>query len=151
MVASYKNLDPSLWCLFDTFTWSAVVKTYQMWFKEGQLVTGDRVLGAQGSLMHMGSEGYPCCPIPQKSNWSTNFWKKLMQILIERYQNTQCISAYCVWGFVEWPECPYWPLSTTESTTGKSEPDHRAMEEGGLDWWITFSFTCGLSQYAFLY
>lgn len=32
--------------------WSAVVSIYQKWSKE---VTSDRVMGSQGSLMHMGS------------------------------------------------------------------------------------------------
>lgn len=57
--------------------------------------------------------------------------------MIDRCQNIADRSKY-----------PCWPLSTTKSTYGMgmrvSELDQGAVEEGGLVWWITFSFiSCG--------
>lgn len=70
--------------------------------------------------------------------------KKGLLVLIERYQN---IAVCCVWGCIATDQtgCPCWSLSTAESTYNEhvswSELDHSAMEESGLVWGITSSFT----------
>lgn len=54
--------------------------------------------------------------------------KTFMLVLIERCKNTQSIEVCSIWGCV-----------AQTMGTWASEMDHRAMEEGGLLRWITFS------------
>ena len=55
----------------------------------------------------------PFGPIQQKSK----LLKKLMLVLIERCQNTQCIAVCCLWECIATDKsgCPCWPLYTAES------------------------------------
>lgn len=69
--------------------------------------------------------------------------QKVMLTMMERYQNTQCISVCCVWSCVAANQsgCPSWALYTTKSTYNghwSSEMEHKIMEEGGLVWQVTF-------------
>lgn len=62
-------------------------------------------MGAQGSLMYMESKAQPIWFDPTEE---LLFHKKLTLALIERCQNTQCITAICVWNRVamDQSECP---------------------------------------------
>ena len=71
---------------------SAAVRTDQKWSKEGE--PGQ----TRGSLMHVGSEGWPVLSDPIEELLELKLMKKLMLVLIERCQNTQSISVCCVWG-----------------------------------------------------
>lgn len=75
--------------------------------KENQW-TDDGVTGDQGSLMHMGSEGWPCGLIQYNNYCSSNCWKQMLA-LTERCQGC------CEWGCVDWSGRPCWPVSTTKS------------------------------------
>ena len=55
-------------------------------------------MGGQGSLMHVGSEGWPVWSDQTDELLELKLLKKLMLVLIERAQNTQSISVCCVWG-----------------------------------------------------
>ena len=76
---------------------SAVVRTYQKWSKEGKPVNR-RQGQTRGSLMHVGSEGWPVLSGPIEELLELKLLKKLMLVLIERCQNTQCISVCCCMG-----------------------------------------------------
>ena len=76
---------------------SAVVRTYQKWSKEGKPVNR-RQGQTRGSLMHVGSEGWPVLSDPIEELLELKLLKKLMLVLIERCQNTQCITVCCVWS-----------------------------------------------------
>ena len=78
---------------------SAVVRTYQKWSKEGKPVNR-RQGQTQGSLMHVGSEGWPVLSDPIEELLELKLLKKLMLVPTERCQNTQCIAVCCVWGCV---------------------------------------------------
>ena len=120
--------------------------------RKEQWWTSHRAMGGQDSLMHVGSEGWPMWSDPTDDALLPKLLKKLMLVLLDRCQNTQCIAVCCVWGCIATDQsgCQCWPLTSVpceeEPTMGTwaSELDHRAMEEGGLVWWMTFSFTsCG--------
>ncbi len=70
-----------------------------------------------------------------------------MLVLVERFQNTQCIAVCCVWGCIAADQsgCPCWPLSTVESANSRHVSirtgPQRNGRSGGLVWWIAFSFT----------
>ena len=68
-------------------------------------------MGGQGSLMHVGSKGWPL--------WSEilQLLRRLMLVLVESCQNTQCIEACCIRGYIaaEQSGCPCWALSTAKS------------------------------------
>ena len=97
-------------------SWSAVVSIYQKSSKEETVVSWRQVHG-QGSLMHVGSEGWPEWSDPTDELLLLKLLKKLMLVLIEKCQNTQCITICCVWDCIAANQsgCPYWPLSTAES------------------------------------
>ena len=67
---------------------SAVVRAYQKWSKEGEPVNR-RQGQTRGSLMHMGSEGWPVLFDPIEELLELKLMKQLMLVLIERSQNTQ--------------------------------------------------------------
>ena len=79
--------------------------------RKKQWWTGNRVVGGQGSLMHVGSEGWPVWSDPTDELLMLKLLSNLMLVQIERLQNTKCITVCCVW-------------------------DHGAMEGGGLVRWI---------------
>ena len=96
--------------------------------------------------MRMGNKGWPVWSDPTDELLMLKLLKKLVVVLIERCQNTKCIAVCCIWGCIAANQsgCPCWHLSTAESTTmimWASELGHGAMEEGGLVWYIMFSFT----------
>ena len=57
-------------------------------------------MGGQGSLMLMGSEGWPMWSNPIDEPLLLSLLKKSMLVLIERCQNTQCITVCCIWGCI---------------------------------------------------
>ena len=83
---------------------SAVVSTYRSGPRRDKPQTGDRVLGAQGSSMRKGNEGYPI--------WSELteglLWHKSQKILMVvtggMCHNPQCIAPCCV--AADRSECP---------------------------------------------
>ena len=75
---------------------SAVMSTYRQWSEEGQ--TGDRVLGAQGSSMREGNEGYPVWSEPTEGLLWHNSQKILMVVMGGMCHNPQCITPCCIWG-----------------------------------------------------
>ena len=94
-------------------------------------------MGGQGSMMHVGSEGWPLWSDPTDELLLLKLLKKLILVLTERCPNTHCIAICCIQGCIaaEQSECPCWPLSTDENATmgtWASKLDHGAMEEGGL-------------------
>ena len=122
--------------------WSVSIKRGP---RKEQWWSGIRVMGDQGSFMHVGREGWLAWSDPTDELLLLKLLKKLMLVLIERCQNTQCNAVCCVWGCIAVTSqdahadpCP--PLKTPATGTLTSELDHGAME-GGLVWWITFSFT----------
>ena len=102
--------------------------------------------------MHVGSEGCPVWSDPTDELLLLKLLKKLVLVLTERCQNTQCVIVCCIWGCIgaDQSGCPCWPLTTTEKANSwhrASELHHGVMEEGGLAY-ITFSFTsCGWLAY----
>ena len=62
--------------------------------------TSDRVMGGQGLLMLVGSEVWPVWSDPTDELLLLKLLKKLMLVLIEWCQNTQCIAVCCVWGCI---------------------------------------------------
>ena len=70
-----------------------------------------------------------------------------MLAMIDRCQNTQCITACCVWGYVaaDLSECSCCPwLKCLQWTHEHQNLDHGAVEEGDLMWCIMFSYrSCG--------
>ena len=121
--------------------WSVSIKSGPT---KGQWWTGDRVIGGQGSLMHMGSKGWPTWSDPTDELLFFKLLKKLMLVLIERCQHTHCTTVCCVWGCIATDKsgCPCSSsLKAPTMDTCASELDHRAMKEGSLVWRITFSFT----------
>lgn len=61
------------------------------------------------------------------TRWLFFLKKKLMLVLIERYQ---CLTVFC----------DHINLGLLPKMTWASELDHGAMEKGGLVWWLTFFF-----------
>ena len=74
--------------------WLVSIKS-DLW-KE-QWWTNDRVMSGQGSLMHLGSIGWPLWSDPTQLLLIT-LLKKLLLVLIERCKNTQCISVVAYWA-----------------------------------------------------
>lgn len=69
--------------------------------------------------------------IKQKSYCSTNCWIRSPDIRTHRPVRVAKLTLVHCWKHLQW-------------THGASEVDHGAVEESGLDWWITFSVTsCG--------
>lgn len=67
---------------------------------------------------------------------------------IKRGINTQCITAYCIWG-CNWSVCPCSPhfKGTYNGHMSIRTGYHKWMKEGGLFRWIIFSLTlCGWSD-----
>ena len=62
--------------------------------------TGDRVLGAQGSSMREGNEGYPVWSEPTEGLLWHKPQKILMVVTGGMCHNPQCIAPCCVWGCV---------------------------------------------------
>ena len=95
--------------------WSVSIRTGP---RKKQWWTGNRVVGGQGSLMHVGSEGWPVWSDPTDELLMLKLLSNLMLVQIERLQNTKCITVCCVWGSVAAGQsgCPCWPLITFEST-----------------------------------
>ena len=87
--------------------------------RKEQWWTSDSVMGGHGSLMHVGSKGRAVWSDPTDELMFFKLLKKLMLVLIERYQNTQCITVCCVWGCIATDQtgCPCWPLSSQNVPT----------------------------------
>ena len=68
-------------------------------------------MGGQGSLMPVGSKGWPV------EFEILKLLKRLMLVLLERCQNTQCIAVCCIWRYIatEQSGCPCWPLFSAKS------------------------------------
>ena len=111
-------------------------------FNKGQIVMARR----SEHLQNRSSWGVPqsCKSNPKDELLLLKLLKKLMLVLIERCQNTQCIACSCVWGCIAADRfgCPCRPLSKVSTTdTQSSELHHGTVEEGGQGWWIMFAFT----------
>ena len=125
--------------------WSVSIKSGP---RKEQWWTGNRVMGRQDSLMRSGREGWP---LWSDSNRQATVAKiKLMPALIERCQNTQCITVCCVWGCIaaDLSGCPCWPLSTTQSTNNghvsiRTGPQSNERKWPGLMNHFFSSTSCG--------
>ena len=115
--------------------WSAVVSVYQKRWKEGTVVNHHRVIGGQGSLMHVVS-GWPAWSDPTDELLLLKLLKKLMLVLIQRCQKTQCITVCCVWSCRASHQsgCPCWPLSTAKSTNNGHMSIRTGPRSNGRRW-----------------
>ena len=120
-------------------SWSAVVKSGPR-KERGEPLTGS--WGGQGSVKNVGSEGWPVWSYPT-NELQLN---KLMLVLIERCQNTQCIVVCCSWGCIvaDQSGCPCWPLSITESGSNGHVSIRTGSWSNGRGW-------PGLMNHVFFY
>ena len=138
-------------CVLVGCSQSALVSIYQSGPRKEQWLTGDSVMTSQASLMyvgHVGNEGWPVWSDPTDELPLIKLLKKLMLVLIERCQNTQCITVCCVWGCIatDQSECPCWPLSTAKSANNghisiRTGPQSNARKWPGLISHIFFYMT----------
>ncbi|KAK3544669.1 hypothetical protein QTP86_026149, partial [Hemibagrus guttatus] len=70
---------------------------YCSFAKEGTVVNRRQ---GHGWPRHMGSEGWPVWSDPTDELLLLKLLQTLMLVLIERCQNTQCITVCCVWGCI---------------------------------------------------
>ena len=111
---NWVSVSPKLQLLWGVpgLQWSVSIKRCP---RKEKWCTCDMVLGDQESLMHVGHKGWSD---PTAELLLLKLLKKLMRVLIERCQNTQCIAVCCIWSCIAADHlgCTFWPLSTTEST-----------------------------------
>ena len=101
---------------------------------------------SKGLLMHVGSEGCPGWSDRTDTLLLLKLLKKLMLALIERCQNTQCITVCWVWGCIAAEQSGWlcWPLSTTECTNN----GHVSIRNGTRSNWRRWP---GLMNHIFFY
>lgn len=73
---------------------TAVVRIYQKWSKERKMATGSWV--AKSNWWMWGAKA-DLCSLTNRRATVAQIVKKLLLFLIQRCQNTQCISVWCVW------------------------------------------------------
>ncbi len=95
--------------------------------------------------MYVASEGWPVWSDPT-DELQLKLLKKLMLVLMERCQNTQCITDCCIWGCIapDQSGCPCWPLSTAESANSGHVSIRTGQRSNGRRW-------PGLMNHVFFY